>query len=157
MSSDLTRRSLIGAAFAALVACGFTPAYGPDGPATALRDRVSVTAPATVTGFALAQRIEDRIGQGDALRLLVDISDTREPAAVTVDGDTTRFQIVGIATWQLLEGIEVRAEGRAETFTSYSATGSTVATQSAEADALDRLATALADRIVSDLILAQVP
>ena len=157
MSSDLTRRSLIAAACAALAGCGFTPAYAPGGAAAALRDRIAVTAPATVTGFALAQRIEDRLGRGTAYQLRVDIDDRLEPAAITADGDTTRFQIVGIATWQLLDGSSVQAKGRAEAFASYSATGSTVATQSAEADALDRLATMLADRIVSDLILAELP
>ena len=48
---------------------------------------------------------------------------------------------------------ETIADGRHETFTSYAATGSTTATQAAETDATTRLSVALADMIVSRLLL----
>ena len=60
------------------------------------------------------------------------------------------------AAWALTEpgAAEPLASGVVETFTAYSAFGTTVATQEAQADARDRLAIALADLIVTDIILA---
>ena len=74
---------------------------------------------------------------------------------ITLDGDTTRFNLVGTADWTLsdMAGGAVTA-GDVSTFTSYSATGSNVATQAAQADASARLAVAMADLIVSRLLLA---
>lgn len=66
----------------------------------------------------------------------------------------TRYTLTGAAEWRLLEadtGVE-RLSGRAESFTSYSTTGSTVAMQTAEDDASTRLMRILADQIVTRLI-----
>ncbi len=79
------------------------------------------------------------------------------PATITEDGDITRLNLTGIAEWQVADqqtGV-VLYEGLAQTFTSYSATGSTVATQAAESDALDRLAIALADLVTQQLLTAR--
>ena len=157
MSSDLTRRTLALTALAALAGCGFAPAFGDQGTAQKLRGAVAVTAPATTLGFALRQRVADRLGATTAPRyaLTIEITQETEAAAITTDGDTTRFQLIGVATWALTDtGGSALTQGRAETFTSYAATGSTVATQAAAGDAADRLARTLADQIVDDLTLA---
>lgn len=148
------------AAVAVLTGCGFAPAFGTNGSAQTLQNAVAVTAPDTVLGFNIRARINDRLGITTTPRFGLDIAvtTTQEAGAVTIEGDITRFQIIGVADWVFTtaSGAGI-TQGRAETFASYSATGSTVATQAAATDARARLATALADQIVSALILADLP
>jgi LPS-assembly lipoprotein len=63
--------------------------------------------------------------------------------------------VIGSASWSLrdLRSDKVIEAGKVESFTSYSATGSTVATQAAETDANSRLSVTLADMIVSRLLI----
>lgn len=151
-----SRRAVLLGLFA-LPACGFTPAFGPGRSAQGLLNQVQINAPETVAGFALRTAIEDQIGRTDTpiYRLELSQTDTRNVAAVSADGDTTRFDIRGTVQWSLgSDAGGLVGQGTVRTFTSYSATGSTVATQAAEADARDRLARTLADLVVSDIILA---
>jgi len=141
----------------ALPACGFTPAFGPGRSATGLRNQVSIIAPDTVAGFALRTAIEDQLGRATAptYTLTLTQSESRNSAAVLPDGDTARFDIRGTVNWTLgSDAGGTVGSGTVRSFTSYSATGSTVATQAAEADARNRLSRTLADLVVSDLILA---
>lgn len=151
-------------AFLALLAalpvagCGFAPVYGTNGPAAALRGRLAYRAPDTPEGFRLRARLEDRMGRverGDYL-LTVKMDIEEVALAINSDQDTNRYNLPGVAEWSLSLPDEDTpiATGRAETFTAYSAFGTTVATQEAQDDARDRLAIALADLIVTDLIIA---
>ena len=141
----------------ALAGCGLTPVYGTNGQANILRDAVSFSAPDTVAGFRLRDRLEERLGRATAPKFALDVQlgQTLTQATIAVDGDTTRFNLVGTADW-VLRGAAGSSltSGQVETFTSYSATGSTVATEAAATDAAARLSVALADLIVSRLILA---
>lgn len=157
LSSD-RRAFLTLLATLSLAGCGFQPVYGTNGAAEALRDRIAYRAPDTVEGFRLRARLEDRLGrveQGDYL-LTVQM-DIREVALViSSDQDTNRYNLPGKATWALTPAGDDSpvAQGIAETFTAYSAFGTTVATRTAQEDARDRLATALADLIITDLMAA---
>lgn len=150
-----SRRSLLLGALAT-GACGFTPAFGPNGAASRLQGRVQVAEPDTRDGFLLTRRIEDRLGRATTPRYLLDtdMSVTQERMAVTQDNITTRFNLIGRLGYRLRDAdtSEVLTEGRIDSFTGYSATGSTVATRAAERDARARLATILADQLVTRLI-----
>lgn len=139
----------------ALSGCGFAPAYGTGGAAQVLRGAVDVSAPDTIPGFQLAARLSDRLGPVAAPRfaLSVTLDLNQSAAAINVEGDTTRFNLVGSAPWVLTEAGSgaTLLTGTARSFASYSAIGSTVATQTAADDAQTRLATVLADLIVADL------
>ena len=158
MSSDaatfVTRRTaLLG--LLAVAGCGFRPAYAPGGGAAGLQGAVAVATPDTATGFALRTRLEERLGPANAPRFHLRAAMTveREAAAISGEGDITRLNLVGAADWTLQDTAGAALlEGRSQSFTSYSATGSTVATQAAEVDARDRLAVILADMIVADLL-----
>jgi len=153
--SFIRRSALIG--LLALAGCGLTPVYGSGGSAGVLRNAVTFAAPDTVAGFRLRAQLETRLGRVNVPQyaLSVDLSQTPRPATITPDGDTTRFNLAGTADWSLSDlGGTVLKTGSVQTFTSYSATGSTVATQAAETDASARLSVALADLIVARLILA---
>lgn len=107
--------------------------------------------------YQLRTRLIERLGDTVQARfsLSTTLTETPTPATITLDGDTTRFNLVGTADWALKDLADrLVASGNVETFTSYSATGSTVATQAAQVDASQRLSIALADLIVSRLILA---
>lgn len=135
-------------------ACGFKPIYGSGGVGEGLQGRVRFQLPDTIIGFQMRGVLEGQFGAPNDERFVVNVTvnETVRGAAVTEDGDTTRFNITGRANW----GVEGRPDlaGTVQSFTSYSATGSTVATQAAERDARDRLAQILSDQLSTDLFIA---
>ena len=154
MSSDrlLRRTALLG--FLALAGCGFAPVYGNGGEPRGL---FTYQTPDTVAGYRLRAQLEQRLGMPaePGYALSVTLTETRQPAAINASGDTTRYNVIGRATWTLTdaESGEEAGSGTVETFTSYAATGSTVATQAATEDATLRLSVALADMITGRVLM----
>ena len=149
------------AALLALAACGFAPAYGPGGTGSALTGQVSVSTPETVLAYRMRNRLTDRLGAAAAPHWALAITPTSRQvaSAETADGTQARGNLLGQSGWRLTEiatGALV-AEGTVDAFTGYAATGSTVATRSAERDALDRLAVMLADLVVTRLLALPPP
>jgi LPS-assembly lipoprotein len=137
-----------------LANCGLTPVNGPGG--VQWQNAVVVDAPDSVLGFRMAERFDQVLGPATRAdyRLSVAPQSEAESATITEDGDSTRFNLTGNASWTLVDGAgQEIASGLEQTFTSYSATGTTVATQAAESDAEARLAVALADLIMRRLVL----
>lgn len=157
--SRASRRSVL-LTLLALGACGFTPALGPGAPMLALRGSVAVTAPETVPGFAIRSRLIDRLGQATSptATLAISLDQALDVAAQSQAGATLRYNVVGAAGWQLVttDGT-VLGNGQVEGFTSYGATGSTVATQAAATDAVGRLMILLADKVVAEIMLLDLP
>ena len=149
------RRSVILRALA-VSACGFAPVYGPGGAGNRLLDRVSVDAPADRDSYLLVQRLEERLGRGSApaygLSLALNVK--QERMAIDATNITTRFNVIGKATYAMrsLDDGAVLLSGSVDSFTGYSATGTTAATQAAQRDARERLMTILADQIVTRLM-----
>lgn len=150
-----TRRAAL-VALAALAGCGFAPVYGPGGAGTALRDSIQFEVPASVEGYRLGRRLEDRLGTGSAYRLSVTIATEEDTVATAPDGVTTRLNLTGVADYTLIDSAtgDTVASGRVNSFTGYSTTASTVAANTAADDARDRLMIQLADLIVTRLIAA---
>lgn len=158
LPSSGRRLFLFGLAALPLAACGFTPAYGPEGGAGALRGRVAVQAPATKTDFDFVARLESRLGRPEAAAydLGFAIALTRQSGGITADNATTRYTLRGITTWTLTarsSGTRV-AGGTVSAFTSWSATGTTLAGLAAEDDAARRLSVMLADQVMLRLLAA---
>lgn len=156
MSLSDRRHFLLGLALLPLAACGFTPAYGPDGGASALRGQIEVKTPQSKPDFDFASRIIARLGDTpDATYGLgYSISASRTSGGVTAANVTTRYTLLGSATWTLTEkasGTRV-AGGTVRSFTSWSATGTTVAGLAAEDDAYRRLSIMLADQVILRLL-----
>lgn len=141
---------------AALAGCGFTPAFAPGGAATRLQGRVLVDEPDSRPGYLLTRRFEERLGRANPARygLSYSIGLTDSAIAVSSTNVITRYNKIGKVTWALrdLETDKVLTSGKAESFTSYSASGTTVATQAAERDAEARLMAILTDQIITRLI-----
>lgn len=141
----------------ALTGCGLTPVYGTGGAGSRLFGKVRPRDPETYQDFAFNQRLSERLGTDTQplydldYRLALGIV----PQAITPDQVTTRFALNGTADFILkTRGGAAVAQGRVSAFTSYSTTGTTIATLSAEADARRRLAVILADQMVTRLLAA---
>ena len=122
-----------------------------------MRGRIAYRAPNTPEGFRLRSRLEDRLGRverGDYL-LTVQLEIQEEAIVISSAQDINRFNLPGKANWILTEAGDNTplASGIAQTFTAYSAFGTIVATREAQDDARNRLAVALADLIVTDIIV----
>jgi LPS-assembly lipoprotein len=153
----IARRTLLFAPLA-LAACGFSPALAPNGPATALMGTVYVQDPSDKNGFDLVERLEERLGRPESPRYDLAYTITTEAVGVgfTTDNQITRYNLKGVVDYSLTDrasGARVTG-GRVQSFTAYSATGSTVATLTAEEDAGLRLMRILADQITAQLIAA---
>lgn len=150
------RRSLVLAGLAALAGCGFRPSFGTGAPATRLLNRIQFAEPAGREGYVLVRQLETRLGRASApdLRLEYAIGIYEEAMGITSTNTTSRFNLVGNVTFTLsrLGTGEQIAAGKVDSFTGYSATGSTVATRAANDDARDRLMVILADQLTTRLI-----
>lgn len=152
-SSD---RRLFLAGLAALAGCGYQPAYAPGEAARDLRGAVLVDPPSDSEGFVLVNELERRFGEPRAARyrLTASLALAEDAIGITADQEITRFRIRGRADWAVIDPATdaVLIDGRAQSFTSYSATATTVATRSARRDAEARLMVILADQIVTRMI-----
>ena len=152
-----SRRRFLAAALGTvgLAACGFTPVYGPGGPGQRLFGKVRAADPKSMDDFAFVRQITDRLGPPDApaFDLAYQLRIAVAPQAITPDEVTTRYALNGTAGFVLTEIAtgQVVAQGQVSNFSSYSTTGTTIATMSAEQDAHDRLAVMLADQVVTRL------
>ena len=151
------RRFGVVLAAAALAGCGFTPVYGPDGTGAALLGQLSLDPPQDRNDYLLQRRIEERLGQATAgaWRLSTQIKTDDIGLGFTKDGDITRYNINGTTDYILrrTSSSEIFRQGKIQHFTSYSATGTTVATLAAKRDAEVRLMTILADQIIDQLLI----
>lgn len=156
-----SRRGLL-AASASLAACGFSPLYAPDAPASRMAGKVEVGLVEGAPGFALRERLTGQLGPAAAPthRLDVDLELTRTGVALTQQNVTTRFDVVGRASYRLtpIAGGPPVASGVARSITGYSAPESPGASAFAARAALDdaerRLAITLADEILQRLALS---
>mgnify|MGYP000844786428 FL=1 len=106
--------------------------------------------------YVLVRELENRLGQpggapeyGLSLALHLDERGVGRTSAQV----TNRFDVIGSVTYALrgMDNKEVLTTGKVSSFTSYSASGSTVSELAAKDDAYERLMVILADRIVVDL------
>lgn len=154
--SSFNRRTLL-LSLTAVAGCGFQPVYAPGGQAEGLRGRIDIAAPSDEEGYALVERLEERLGlpRGADLGLTANIFVSEEAEGVLADGSISRYNVSGRVDWRLTrltDGTEVLS-GSERSFTSYAATSTTVATISARRDARRRLMVIIADRILQDIVL----
>ncbi len=153
------RRTLLAACGAlALAGCGFTPVYGPQGGGQALLGQIALSDPDSPNAYLFTRRIEERLGRapsGAPYQLETTIRTESTGQGSLADGNTTRIRLVGDASFKLRDtaSAETLTEGSTSSFTGYSTTGSTAATQASERDAEERLMIMLADRVIDRLML----
>ena len=142
--------------FLALTACGFTPVYGTNSNASVLLNSVLVQEPKNREGYSLTKQIEKRLGRATDPRFNLGVSVTTSEAALNVDstGNINRYNVLGLIEYTLRDTQtgQIAASGRVDSFTGYSASGTTVSAQAAKEDAQERLMIILADLLISNLI-----
>ena len=155
-AGSVPRRTLL-AACLALAACGFEPVLE-EGAAPGIGVLIDPDAPVSELDFFYRARLVERIGpaEGAPLTLSYEIATDTVRQAITPDRVTERFLINGLVRWTLSDPTGEVARGDAIADSSFSSTGSTVATAAAERDAQRRLMTALADRTLT-AVLAKLP
>ncbi|MFS4439477.1 LPS assembly lipoprotein LptE [Paracoccaceae bacterium GXU_MW_L88] len=136
-------------ALAALPGCGFTPVYAPGSAASALDGQIAIALIPGGLGFALRERLQERLGRVETAPLLleIDLDLDSEGRVITEDNRITRYTLTGEAPWRIVAGNQVVMEGRALSVTAWSATAAPFATRQAEEDAYRRLAISLAEKI----------
>ena len=158
--SSFNRRNVLftGLALAGLTGCGFTPVHGAGGVGAQLEGAILVDEPKTRPAYLLTRHIEDRLGRAANPRygLSHSIEVSLSPIAISANNVITRYNVLGEVTYALrdLQTGAVVTSGKVDNFTSYSTSGTTVATQAAERDARDRLMTILGDQIITRLYAA---
>jgi LPS-assembly lipoprotein len=122
-----------------------------------LRNSIDFQTPDTPDGYHLRRQLEDRLGVAGTAKyvLTVAMDSSEDSVAIASDDTATRVNLIGSATWALRDQDgQALANGEVSMFVGYSTTGTTVATRAAEQDAHQRLSVALADQIVTRLIIA---
>ena len=154
-SSSRRRFLALAGALPALSACGFEPLYGEGSPARALQGAFDVQLVPNQFGFALNERLVQRLGKGSAprYRLAVETRITVSERAIREDNTISRFSLAATSDFVVspLAGGPPVTSGSVRSVTAYSAIGSPLATRAAAADARRRLAVTLADQIVTQL------
>ena len=158
--TGIARRGIL-VALLGLAGCGFRPLYGEGMPAAAMAGRVEVAMLDGAPGFAMRERLTQRLGPpaAPAHRLETTLTLRRTGVALTQENVTTRYDVTGVATYRLvpIAGGPPVAAGSVRTVTGYSApaseASSAFASRAAERDAEERLAVTLADQIVERLAL----
>jgi LPS-assembly lipoprotein len=122
------------------------------------RGQIAFDTPKDRVSFDLRNALEDRLGTAQSpLFRLSFVTDLREDGVgITTDQITTRFNVIGKTQYTLkrLSDDSIVTTGTVDSFTSYAATGTTVATQTAQLDAQRRLAMILADQMTKRLIFS---
>ena len=143
-------------ALGGLGACGFSPAYGPTGPAQGLRGRIKADPPATRNDFDFVASFEDALGRSPdpAWLLAYQISVSVVSLAVTPEGSILRYNYIGTVNFQVRDAATgtVVTQGSANSFTASTATRSTIAAAASTTDATVRLMQILSDLVVTQLL-----
>lgn len=156
--SSFSRRSFLflAASGPVLAGCGFTPTYGDNGAAKGLVNQIVFDEPSNNSTYLMVRNLEDRLGRVAAGKygMSISVETLERSTGKTIDGVTSRYDIEGEATFALrnLETGEVLHSGKTRNFTGYSATGTSVATLSAQTDAYERLMMILTDQTVASLL-----
>lgn len=156
--SSFNRRTFLcsAAAIAALAGCGFTPLYGPNGAANALRDTVELTAPVTREDYAFVRAVEGQLGAARSARFSLDyaLQTSESTIGLTRTQEINRYHVAGTATYTLsdITSGDVMSSGKVTAFSAYSASESTFAARAATRDAYDRLMVQLADKTVAQIL-----
>jgi LPS-assembly lipoprotein len=144
-----------------LAACGFQPLYAPS-PTVAAQGGLGEIRVAPINGrvgYFLGQGLERMLpGQGAQARtLVVEVQTTFQPLAVRVDGSAARTDLIGVARYRL-DGADPSAaplSGEVRATVSYDLLDQPFGDVAAQTDAEERLASVLAERIRTELVLRQ--
>ena len=147
------RRAFLLAALA-LAGCGFAPVHGRSSKSLIVRNAVLVQAPTNRAEFELVRNLDILLGPATAKRYDLRYTLTVDEQVIVVSAaqEINRFSLVGVLNFSLMDADGVVFLSKtAKSFTGYSATGTTVATERSKRDAYDRLMVILAKQVLNHL------
>jgi LPS-assembly lipoprotein len=147
------RRAFLLAAFA-LTGCGFAPVHGSNSKSQIVRNAVLVQAPKNRAEFELVRNLEVLLGPATAKRYDLSYTLTVDEQVIVVSAaqEINRFSLIGVLNFSLVDADgEVFLSKTVKSFTGYSATGTTVATERSKRDAYNRLMVILAKQVSNHL------
>jgi LPS-assembly lipoprotein len=152
--SLFSRRKFIFLSFA-LGGCSFSPAFKSDLGPKALKGKIKFSAPKNREDYMLISRLEENFGPVEEHLFNLSISYTVIRKGLGSLGNISRYNLLGKASFSLSKTStdSIVLENQVNTFTSYSASAQTLATETAGRAAKDRLMRALADQITDHIIM----
>ena len=152
-----SRRGFLSAALV-LAGCGLTPVMDPS--SQRLYNQILLQAPVNRAEYELVRNLEAQLGAAKSARFALhyELKVTEDNIVVSAAQEISRYSLVGELEYSLLDkdGAFLTRQ-TAKSFTGYSATGTTVATQRAQRDAYDRLMAILAGQVASALLTLDLP
>jgi LPS-assembly lipoprotein len=143
-----------------LVGCGFEPVHRSESKSHVFSNQVFVQAPTNRAEFELVRNLEVYFGSPTDKRyhLRYKLTVDEEIVFVSLAQEINRFNLVGLLEYSLVDndGVVLLSKN-VKSFTGYSATGSTVATQRSKRDAYDRLMVILAKQVSNVLLTSDQP
>lgn len=155
--SLFNRRKFIFLSFA-LSGCSLSPAFKSNHGPKALKGKIKFSTPTNREDYMLVSRLEENFGPVKEPLFNLSISYRVTEKGLGSLGNISRYNLLGKASFSLsqISTDSVVLENQVNTFTSYSASAQTLATETAGRAAKDRLMRALADQI-TDLIIMKHP
>ena len=152
-----SRRGFLSAALV-LAGCGLTPVMEPG--LQQLYNQILIQAPLNRAEYELVRNLEAQLGVAKSAHFVLhyELNVTEDNIVVSAAQEISRYSLVGALDYSLLDSkgaVLTRQTGKS--FTGYSATGTTVATQRAKRDAYDRLMVILADQVSTALLTLDLP
>jgi LPS-assembly lipoprotein len=139
-----------------LVGCGFEPVHRSASKSYGFSNEVFVQAPKNRGEFELVRNLEIHFGPPAEKRyhLRYKLTVDEEIVDVSVAQELNRFNLVGLLEYSLVDvdGVVILSEA-AKSFTGYSGTGTTVATERSKQDSYDRLMVILAKQVSNNLLI----
>lgn len=156
----LARRAVLATSVSLLCGCAVRPLYGPTTAAEGAPPRsLALTTPSGRDGYLFREAMRRRFDlDADAAdRLMVELQIEEVGVALTRAGDTTRFNIDGLAFYTLTsaEDGEASLTGRVRSFSGYSTLASPYATRVARDAATERVISDLAERVFAAIAVRQ--
>jgi LPS-assembly lipoprotein len=125
-----------------------------------LYNQILIQAPVNRAEYELVRNLEAQLGAAKSARFALhyELKVTEDNIVVSAAQEISRYSLVGELEYSLLDkdGAFLTRQ-TAKSFTGYSATGTTVATQRAQRDAYDRLMAILAGQVASALLTLDLP
>ena len=139
----------------ATTGCSFSPVYKSDvGPAF-LRGKIVLPKPGSRDDYMLYSKLEENFGQLENPVFSLSVSYGVNSKGLGSLGSITRYNLIGSANFRLEEisTSTLIISDKLKTFTSYSASSQTLATETAARAAQDRLMASIADQISTSIIM----
>ena len=139
--------------FSAVAGCSFTPVFKLQNSPEYLKGKIEFPKPKNRETYILVSRLEENFGPLEKVLFKLSVSTSVNKKGFGGLGNISRYNLPGSASFVLTEVStgKVIISDEVNTFTSYSASAQTLATETAERSARDRLMKALADQITTSI------